>query len=172
MLVSKFYEDASDLFINKFRNVSNPQKLRYLNRAIVNIFKDVKYYCSDVYDIPAMVQASDGVITLPDDFNNDDHNDLILFYDEKRTNIVPFGAYRNSGRTLRMGEGDNATYYLEYTKRPSRYSAMDEELLEASSWRAFEMLQSEVEHIRDTDIAQGQVTGQSQAARARVNELS
>lgn len=170
MTISEFYTELNDLVISKFSSVSNSKKLRYLNRAILNTFKDLKYFNADVYNKTTSLVCNDGVITLPSDFNTDDHNDFILFYDEERRNIAV--NYRVFGGTLRTTKGDNETYYIEYTKTPSVYTDMSEELLEANNRRAFELLQSEIEYIRDTDIYQGQTSAQAQSARVRANELS
>jgi len=172
MTITEFYSQLSDLTIYKFNSVDNSKKVRYLNRAILNLFKDLKYYCPDVYEKEATLTAADGVITFPSDFNYDDRNDLLLFGDVNRTQIVSPTNYRAFGGSIRTMKGDTSTYYLEYTASPSVYTDMSDELLEASNRRVFEMLQTEIEYIRDTDISQGQTSAQAQAARIRTNELS
>lgn len=170
MTVSEFYTELNNLAIGKFSSVSNAKKLRYLNRAIMNLYDQIKTYSAD-YAKSTNITFSNGVANLPADCSRELYN-FMLYSDESRTQIIGNANYRLYGSTLRFPDS-NGSYYLEYSKTPSRYTTNDlsEELVEADDVRVLELLQTEVEYIRDTDIRQGQTSGQAQAARQRTNDI-
>jgi len=172
--VSAFYSDLDLLTNNKFARLSNSVKLRYLRRAILNRFIDIKALNPGLYRSNAVVTPSVDTYDLdfPDDI--DRGSSFLLFYDVERNNIVPSTDYRVVGANIhfsfKVKAGTN--YYIEYTKEPNRYTDITDTILESSDVRIYEILQTEVETIRDIDIRQGQFSGQAQAAQVRTNQIS
>ena len=170
--ITEFFDELESLTLNKFRNTTPQQKLRYLNRALLNLHVDLKSMLRGSYDKASALSLSNGVASLPSDMNKDDTTDYALFQDENRTMRIPTADVRWEGDALRFPLASNDSIYIEYTREPNRYTDIGATLEESASVRALEMLQSEVEYIRDVDIRQGQISGQAQAARIRTKEIS
>jgi len=170
--VSDFFTELDELTLNKFRNTTNTQKLRYLNRALLSLHTRIKNLLHGSFDKSTPVTASNGVISLPDDMIKDDTTDWALFRDEQRSIRIATADIRYEADTLRLGYNSSDTLYLEYTREPNRYTDVSTTMEETASIRALEMLQTEVEYLRDIDIRQGQTSGQAQSARVRTQEVS
>ena len=171
---TEFYTELNELTNNKFNNISDPVKLRFINRAILNRFIEIKSLNPSFYRKFGTLTATGGSsdLALPTDI--DRGTDFLLFYDETRVRIVPQSEYRVVGGDLHfnfnISEGTN--YYIEYTKEPNRYTVMTDSIVETGDVRLLEVLQSEVETIRDEFVRQGQFSPQAQAAQMRTNQIT
>jgi hypothetical protein len=168
--ISEFYTELDLLTSNKFTNVDSGKKVRYINRALLNLADRIKGYSPEVFSKVTTITGVNGTATLPSDFDTTSRGDFLIFFDDSR--LAPMGSadVRIFGNTLR-GVPDG-TLYLEYSKEPSRYTAIGDTILETSSVRVLEMLQTEVEFLRDSDIRQGQISNQAQSARIKTVEIS
>lgn len=172
--ITAFYNDLDSLTNNKFTGVTAGQKVRYLNRAILNRFIDIKALNPSLYQTNATITASSDTQDLDYPSNIDRGSEFLLYYDAERNNIVPSTDYRPMGDKLHFSfkVASGTSYYIEYTKEPNRYSAVTDTLLESADVRIYEILQTEVETVRDIDLRQGQFSGQAQAAQVRTNQIS
>ena len=171
MTISEFFADLDLLTNNKFAGVSNSIKIRLLNRALLNTWDSIKYFSPDYGSSDASLAVVDGTCDLPSDFNTDCTGDFIVYCDSERLSIVPSDSYRVYKNTIRFNANINASYYIEYTPTVPQYETVAD-TFNQTDVRSFEVLQSELEYLRDVQLYQGNNTGQAQSSRFRTNEIA
>lgn len=174
--VSGMFTELDNLTNGKFNNVPNEKKLAYLNRAILDVWPQLMSHCPEVTNGEGVITATSDTTTidLPSNCDTSSSNIVLVFHDQTRNDglssdlFYPYAGKLRFNYTVRSG----TSYYLEYTKEPSRYTLVTSDLEESSSIRSLEIIKSQVEHLRDVDLRQGQNSPQAQASQFRANEIS
>lgn len=171
--VTQFYSDLNALTNNKLENATNAQRLRYLNRALINQYKTIMTLCPS-YDKHAKLTMLTTSQELDFPSDREPRSAFLLFYDD--TYVQPYQSNymkERSGKIFFSGDQQaGQDFFIEYRKEPSRYTDMANEVIETENLRALEILQTEVEHLRDIDLYQGQISGQAQGSQLRTDKIS
>ena len=132
-------------------DITEPQFIRLLNRAIDNRYEEVVNICDGNYMLETTLTASSESyeVDLPDDFyRREDRNIWHLFDDDSFTSMRPGKEvyFWVKGSKLRfdskMQTGDKV--YLQYSKKPTRYTKITDDFLEED---CLEMLLSELQSL-------------------------
>lgn len=132
-------------------DITNPQFIRLLNRAIFNRYEEVRNMCEESYMLEVTLTASSESydIDLPDNFYFREDRNVWHVYDDASFTCMAAGKGPNfwrKGKKLRFATKLNSQekVYLLYSKAPTRYTSMDETFLEDE---AMETLLSEVQAL-------------------------
>lgn len=156
-------------------DMTDPQFIRFVNRAIVNIFPEITARCADVYELETTLTfATAGVnVALPSDIDpNENRSMFYLFDDSDFTDMCPgYGTFFwRRGSTLRFAaakeSGDEV--YIQYTKKPNRYTKISEVFEEEG---ALEEIASEVQALYYAGIDENEPNASATNALAQASRI-
>lgn len=156
-------------------DISDPQFMRLLSRAIDNRYEEVVEICDEAYMLEVTLTASSAANNLPlpsDFYKREDRNIWSLFEDDTFTCVsggqdVLFWVKGSSLRfdyTVQQGEKK----YLQYSKAPTRYTSMTATFLEED---AMELLLSEVQALYYAAIDENEPNASFSNSLSQANRL-
>jgi len=172
MTISEFIDnEVKTLAEGDLEDLTTTMGMRFLNRALVFRYNEIVQLCPDVYNVwkYSVTTSSDGIVALPADASTESE---ILIYENKNDDIpIADDYYKINGRNIYFTDEKEATYYLDYNKIPSRYSDINDELLE-TDYRAIEILASEIVAMHYSFINENEKRANTDFSLETSNRLS
>jgi len=132
-------------------DISDPQFMRLLTRAIDNRYEEVVNICDDEYMLEVTLTAAfdSNNLPLPSDFYRREDRNIWHLYEDSAFTCMTGGKdvyFWAKGSNLRFDSivRTGEKKYLQYSKAPTRYTDMEETFLEEG---AMEILLSEVQAL-------------------------
>lgn len=175
--VSDLFTEVESKTLNKFRNLSNTEKLELLNEALIAAYDDTMVHARSVIEKKVTLSFTGNSAPLPSDFNYSPSNDWTLHADSSYDIASIAGGkdieYKIDGTDLRFNYRNNIgnDYYLRYLSEPNQYTDMSDTVLETISLRLKSIIKNELEHLLEIRKYQGQISASAQSARFKANEL-
>lgn len=150
MNLSDVLTELKGLAQGSLEDIDNPQFLRLLNRAIDNRYDEVSSTCKNNYLKQVTIPASgEFTVDLPDNFYQREDRVSWQVYQDINFSILSGGKeslFKLQGGKLKFSYKMQNPIYLQYTKKPTRYTdaSLSEEFLEEN---AMEMLLSETQAL-------------------------
>lgn len=176
MNLSDFKVELVGIAEGSIEDISDPQVIRLLNRAIVNRYDEVLNSCDSAYMKKQTLTASSDTyeLDIPTDFYKKETSSIWnVFLDE---NYIQMMAGKNlrfwiEGNKIKFDSkvksGDS--YYLRYSKKPTRYTAITDTFLEED---ALEILISEVQALFYTGIDENEPNASYSNSLSQANRIA